>query len=82
MMKKTILLAFAGLLGMISCSTYDYYCLSEKDSYPMDGSASYSSIGGPNGQGRPGWQAGVLTAGEWNDLAHWDFWSGLMTSQD
>ena len=24
----------------------------------------------------------VLTAGEWNDLDHWDFWSGLMGSQD
>ena len=80
-MKKTILLAVAGLLGLVSCSTYDYG-LSEKGAYSMDGVAGPGSMGGPNGQGRPGGQAGVLTAGEWNDLAHWDFWSGLMTSQD
>ena len=73
-MKKTILLAVAGLLGLVSCSTYDYG-LSEKGAYSMDGVAGPGSMGGPGGQ------AGVLTAGEWNDLAHWDFWSGLMTSQ-
>ena len=80
-MKKTILLALAGLLGLVSCSTYDYG-LSEKGAYSMDGAAGAGPMGGPNGQGRPGGQAGVLTAGEWNDLAHWDFWSRLMTSQD
>ena len=37
---------------------------------------------GGGSQGRPGGKAGVLTAGEWNDLDHWDFWSGLMASQD
>lgn len=33
--------------------------------------------GGPGEQG----QAGVVTAGEWNDLDHWPFWSSLMTLQ-
>ena len=45
--------------------------------------AGAGPAGMPNGgQGRPGGKAGVLTAGEWNDLDHWDFWSGLMGSQD
>ena len=46
-----------------------------------DGSYSMSD-GGWGGQGRPGGRAGVLTAGEWNDLDHWGFWSGLMTSNE
>ncbi|WP_293299167.1 carboxypeptidase-like regulatory domain-containing protein [Pedobacter sp. UBA4863] len=27
-------------------------------------------------------QSNQLTAGEWNDLENWDFWKGLMNSQD
>ena len=27
-------------------------------------------------------QAGLITAGEWNDLDNWDFWNGLMNGQD
>ena len=27
-------------------------------------------------------QASRVTAGEWNDLDHWDFWGGLMTGED
>ena len=77
-MKKTILLALAGLLGLVSCSRYGFDLGGAEGSYAMDKMAGF-----PGGsQGRPGGQAGVLTAGEWNDLAHWDFWSGLMASQD
>ena len=51
--------------------------------YSSDKMAGSGPDGFPGGgQGRPGGKAGVLTAGEWNDLDHWDFWSGLMTSQD
>lgn len=33
--------------------------------------------------GQPGnSQAGVITAGEWNDLAEWDFWTNLMLNDD
>ena len=41
----------------------------------MKGDGSWGGQGGYHGGGR----AGVLTAGEWNDLEHWDFWSQLMT---
>lgn len=30
----------------------------------------------------PAPQAGVITAGEWNDLANWSFWQGLMQRED
>ena len=82
-MKKTLLLALAGLFGLVSCSKYGYSALGEKNASGMDGmsSAFYMSDGGGH-QGRPGGKAGVLTAGEWNDLDHWDFWSGLMGSQE
>ena len=82
-MKKTILLALTGLLGLVSCSVYDMGMGEVDGMYSMDKMAGAGPAGMPNGgQGRPGGKAGVLTAGEWNDLDHWDFWSGLMGSQD
>ncbi len=33
---------------------------------------------GANGGGGGSNAAGIITAGEWNDLDHWDFWTGLM----
>ena len=82
-MKKTILLALTGLLGLVSCSVYDVRMGEVDGMYSMDKMAGAGPAGMPNGgQGRPGGKAGVLTAGEWNDLSHWDFWSGLMDSQD
>ena len=82
-MKKTILLALTGLMGLVSCSVYDVRMGEVDGVYSMDKMAGAGPAGMPNGgQGRPGGKAGVLTAGEWNDLEHWDFWSGLMGSQD
>ena len=82
-MKKTIFLALAGLMGLVSCSVYDVRTGEVDGMYSMDKMAGAGPEGMLNGgQGRPGGKAGVLTAGEWNDLDHWDFWSGLMGSQD
>ena len=82
-MKQTILLALTGLLGLVSCSVYDMGMGEVDGMYSMDKMPGAGPAGKPNGgQGRPGGKAGVLTAGEWNDLDHWDFWSGLMGSQD
>ena len=82
-MKQTILLALTGLLGLVSCSVYDMGMGEVDGMYSMDKMPGAGPAGMPNGgQGRPGGKAGVLTAGEWNDLDHWDFWSGLMGSQD
>ena len=75
-MKKAVFFLIA-LASVFSCSKADFgggYSFSD-GSYPK----TESGWGGGQG-GYHGGQAGVLTAGEWNDLDHWDFWSGLMTS--
>jgi len=46
------------------------------DSLSSSYSGSSSAPGGSNGGGAT---AGVITAGEWNDLDHWDFWKTLLT---
>ena len=38
--------------------------------------------GGEGGSGNGNTQAGIVTAGEWRDLDHWQFWSGLMTGEE
>jgi hypothetical protein len=82
MMRKTVFLALVAVLGFASCTKEGAW----GDGYKSDMGEFSTSDGmmGPGGygQGRPGGQAGVLTAGEWNDLANWDFWSGLMTGQE
>ena len=77
-MKNRFLICLAALLGLASCSKGYYDGMPSADvAYKMDGMSM-----GDNGQGRPGGQAGVLTAGEWNDLSHWDFWSKVMGSDE
>ena len=43
--------------------------------YNSMGPGSSGSSGGNQGPANP---AGVITAGEWNDLDHWSFWMSLM----
>ena len=45
-------------------------------------SADGPSVPNGEGQGNPGATSGVLTAAEWNDLAHWDFWTKLLRNQE
>lgn len=51
--------------------------------YEMGGEpgADYGDYDGGGSSSNGGGAAGVLTAGEWNDLAHWDFWGSLMSYQ-
>ena len=74
-MKKAVLFLIT-LASVFSCSKNGYI----GDYGLRDGSYSMSEAGWGGQGGYPGGKAGVLTAGEWNDLDHWDFWSGLMTS--
>ena len=53
-------------------------------SMSRDGEFDYAKDSGiascpENGQG--GGSAGKVTAGEWNDLDNWMFWSNLMTTE-
>lgn len=40
-----------------------------------------SDIGSGGGDGHQGGRAGVLTAGEWNDLDNWEFWGNLLNNK-
>lgn len=84
-MKKSLVLGALVLAACCSCSKGEDYPADwgGKDSYYEMAGGDYGAddggYWGENGNG--GGQAGVLTAGEWNDLAHWDFWGGLMTRE-
>ena len=78
-MKKTLLFSLLGLFGLFACTKAGDPFGADSVESKMDGPYAFDMSNG--GQGRPGGQAGVLTAGEWNDLEHWAFWSGLMTSK-
>lgn len=46
-------------------------------------SGAGGASGGANGNpGAPGQPAGVITAGEWNDLNNWEFWKTLLSKSD
>ncbi len=85
--KKSFFFMAAALmagLAMDSCSTGDDGDPTGEYTLALDGESSYamSVKGGSNGtpDSNPSDQthAGVVTAGEWNDLSHWAFWSKLM----
>ncbi|MCR5408961.1 MAG: VWA domain-containing protein [Bacteroidales bacterium] len=93
-MKKLAYIIGAFLFA-VSCSSGEWEYM-EGGSFMKDG-GSYStadaSVGEGGGASEPGGessepgengnsQAGRVTAGEWCDLDHWDFWGGLMTGQD
>jgi len=50
----------------------------------MDGAGRSSSApgGGSGNPDAPAQPAGVITAGEWNDLHHWDFWKSLLNKTE
>lgn len=77
-MKNSIhLIILSSIFLVISCSTDDGDLssgeLSSSD-YSMGSSSS-------NGKGNGG-EAGLITAGEWNDLLNWNFWNSLLNGQD
>ena len=65
-MKKELTILAMGLL-MVSCSS------------SFDAGESGAMDSGENGSGNT--NAGILTAGEWNDLQNWDFWNELISVQ-
>ena len=77
-MKRFAFAVLSVLCAMtISCTTGDYL---DSDVYSRSGGESMSADGSSEaipGQGASGAIAGKVTAGEWNDLEHWPFWSSL-----
>ena len=71
-MKSSLLFRLAVIctaIGMASCSTEGF-----------GGTSAGDRFDGPNGNGH-GNHAGIITAGEWNDLENWDFWQELINEQ-
>ncbi|MCB8999433.1 MAG: VWA domain-containing protein [Bacteroidales bacterium] len=85
---KKILYLFAMTAAVISCTK------SEIDTGSPDkysglglyadgkGGGGEGGGGGDGGQGGDTIQSGQVTAGEWNDLANWDFWNNLGQEED
>ena len=81
-MKNSAIVFLAVLAGLVSCSKGGYFDAERGEPYSGVFGDAMGGDGGNYPGGRPGGQAGVLTAGEWNDLDHWDFWSRLMDSEE
>ena len=98
MLKLTGLVALVMVFGFVSCSEGEVggegFYPADKDGggYELSGDFSgfadgeSSGIGGGLGEGETSengnTSAGIVTAGEWCDLTHWAFWSGLMQGAD
>lgn len=50
--------------------------------YSISDSRGASSSSGNGGDSTAQYQPGVITAGEWNDNAHWDYWSNLLSNPE
>lgn len=77
---KRLFFACLALVALAACSQDDGYGGSLDARYgAMSGMGDgFYSPSGPGDPGAPAGEAGVLTAGEWNDLSNWDFWGNLM----
>jgi hypothetical protein len=76
-MKKSIFWIIVVSVAFLaaSCTTVNFYY----DDGLYD-SGDFSEKNG-NGDSIPNAEAGLVTAGEWNDLDHWDFWCNLLMAQ-
>lgn len=73
----TVLLAFAGCDAEYFPGEYEKDIA---DGYPASADSGHGEGEGGE-QGVIKGQPGVITAGEWNDLDNWEFWSKLMNTQ-
>lgn len=84
MKTKFYLLVLPLTLSLWACSKSDAYIDMPRD-YECFVESDYTGDKGDpvgdNGSGGGQTQAGRVTAGEWNDLDNWLFWSELMTSK-
>lgn len=71
-MKNPVISAVLILLMIFSSCSKDGLDLDSKEYF------GESSLNGGNGQA----QAGLVTAGEWNDLDNWEFWGDLLNNQE
>ena len=86
MKKNRILTVVSSILAamlMVSCEAESGLKM-PGDAEMMGPSGDYGSAGGSEDSagGNGNSQAGVVTAGEWNDLDNWGFWNDLMSGQN
>ena len=58
--------------------------MSDKEA-AISGEGGVLDGGGPGGEdvnGKPSFPSGVVTAGEWNDIANWGYWANLLNNQE
>lgn len=80
-MKHSIQMIFSVLCLMLCLASCSYYEAPGDFSGGMDG--VFGADGGGSGNADSiRYEAGVLTAAEWNDLEHWDFWCNLIDTKD
>ncbi len=58
-------------------------CTADSESGAVSSSSEGSSdVGDSSGSGNDQGTAGLITAGEWNDLDHWSFWNSLLEQEE
>jgi hypothetical protein len=78
--QKTLMKRFVSLLATV-LALMAVSCTKDMGESRLDMGTGISAIGSnPGNNGGPGAAAGVITAGEWNDLKNWDFWKNLMAN--
>ena len=78
---KRLAVFFLTVAAAAGCYTGEFYPDSpDGGDYGRAEAADASYSPGSNG-GQGGGQAGVVTAGEWNDLDNWPFWGKLMNTK-
>lgn len=83
-MKTTRFLAILTAIIFAACEA-DFAAMApgEKGDYElMDPDSSGGADGGEEDSNNGNSLAGVVTAGEWNDLENWGFWNNLMSGQN
>ena len=79
MKKFAFTLTVFSMLLLFACSKENISTRSGEESLTLDSSGAFkdSSSGSGSGDSTNTVPAGQITAGEWNDLDHWDFWKNL-----
>ncbi|MBQ9583422.1 MAG: VWA domain-containing protein [Bacteroidales bacterium] len=85
---KYLVAAAVAVLALAGCSM-DAYDVDRAGAYfdgvsgsdKMSGEWGESEFDGEGG-GQANYPSGLVTAGEWNDIANWQFWANLLNNQD